>query len=88
MVHETGPYGQEGGKWRVRHEAKEALATVTKDTGVEWCSVHTLGHTLASQLVITNLFLYNVSQWLGQVDVKTSMIYAHLAPVDSDFDKL
>ncbi len=31
--------------------------------------------------------IFKVSQWMGHADVKTTMIYAHLAPVDDDINR-
>ncbi len=59
-----------------------------KKAGIENCNLHTLRHTFASQLVIAGVSIYKVSRWLGHSDVKTTMIYAHLAPQDADINRI
>jgi integrase len=44
---------------------------------------HTLRHTFASRLVIAGVSLYKVSKLLGHSSIKTTEIYAHLAPCDA-----
>lgn len=44
---------------------------------------HTLRHTFASRLVVAGVSLYKVSKLLGHSSVKTTEIYAHLAPCDA-----
>jgi integrase len=61
--------------------------TIAKAAGVPWCTPHTLRHTFASQLVSNGVSLYKVSQWLGHADIKTTQIYAHLSPADSDINR-
>lgn len=43
-------------------------------------SIHTLRHTFASPLVQAGVDLYSVSKLLGHTSIKTTEIYAHLAP--------
>lgn len=43
-------------------------------------SLHTLRHTFASHLVQNGVDLYTVSKLLGHTSIKTTEIYAHLAP--------
>lgn len=43
-------------------------------------SMHTLRHTFASHLVQAGIDLYTVSKLLGHTSIKTTEIYAHLAP--------
>lgn len=45
--------------------------------GVGW---HTLRHTFASHLVMADVNLRTIKELLGHSDIKTTMIYAHLAP--------
>ena len=45
-------------------------------------NVHMLRHTFASRLVQAGVSIFKVSKLLGHADVKTTMIYAHLAPED------
>jgi len=54
-------------------------------TGRGW---HLLRHTFASRLAQAGVSLYKIAQWMGHSDVKTTQIYAHLAPgFDSDIDR-
>lgn len=46
-------------------------------TGRGW---HLFRHTFASRLVQAGVPLAKVSAWLGHADIRTTMIYAHLAP--------
>ena len=52
--------------------------------------VHKQRHTFASKLVMKGENLYTVSKLLGNADIKTTQIYAHLAPdyIKSAVDKL
>ena len=59
-----------------------------KEAGIENCNLHSLRHTFASQLVMAGVSIYKVSRWLGHSDVKTTMIYAHLAPQDADINRI
>jgi integrase len=46
--------------------------------------LHTFRHTCASRLVQAGVDIVRVQKWLGHKDVKTTMIYAKLAPGDLD----
>lgn len=49
-------------------------------SGLRDVTPHTLRHTCASRLVQAGVPLFEVMTWLGHKDMKTTMIYAHLAP--------
>jgi len=70
------PYGADLGK-----RIKRALHRATKQAGFpEVRKVHSLRHTFASHLIMKGVDLPTVQKLLGHADIKTTMIYSHLAP--------
>ena len=47
-------------------------------------TIHILRHTCASRLVQKGVDLRRVMEWMGHADIKTTLIYANLAPRDLD----
>ena len=74
----------ETGKCFYRYQFLSAFNTVAEAAGVEWVTPHILRHTFASQLAIKGVSIFKISKWLGHSDVKTTMIYAHLADYDEE----
>jgi len=70
-----------------RVDFTEAFATVIRNAGLEAVTPHTLRHTFASQLAIAGVSLFKIQTWLGHSDPKTTLIYSHLCPEDSDIDR-
>ncbi len=82
------PEKENSGKYRYRVDFKKSFQGAVKEAGVEWCAPHALRHTFASQLVMAGVSIYKVSKWLGHADVRTTMIYSHLAPSDEDINRI
>ena len=64
---------------------KKLLTTVIAASGLpingdNKVTAHTCRHTFASHLVMRGVSLYDVSKMLGHTSIKTTEIYAHLAP--------
>jgi integrase len=67
-------------RWRLAKSARQA--------GLMGVTPHVLRHTFASLLVQAGVSIFKVSRWLGHSDVKTTLIYAHLAPQDADINRI
>jgi integrase len=76
-----GPYvfPTKNGTPRANNLLKE-LKRTGKKCGIGDLNIHTLRHTFASHLVMGGVDLPTVQKLLGHSDIKTTMIYAHLAP--------
>jgi len=52
-----------------------------------WVTPHKLRHTFGAQLAQGGVSLYKIGIWLGHADPKTTLIYAHLQPLDPDIER-
>jgi integrase/recombinase XerD len=69
-------YSQKGVQWAVKEAARRA--GIIKEV-----CVHTLRHTFATHLLEDGLDILNVKELLGHQDIQTTLIYLHIAQVDS-----
>lgn len=53
---------------------------LARQCGAKGASIHTLRHTFASYLAMKGVDLYTIQKLLGHSSIKTTEIYAHLAP--------
>ncbi len=71
-----------------RCDFTEAFASVVEAAHLpKTITPHKLRHTFGAQLAQGGVSLYKIGQWLGHADPKTTLIYAHLQPVDRDIEK-
>lgn len=63
-----------------RNHLRERLVKVCMNIGIEPANIHTFRHTFASHLIMKGVDLPTVQKLMGHSDIKTTMIYAHLAP--------
>ena len=56
------------------------LVNICDRLEIENVNLHTFRHAFASHLVMSGADLPTVQKLLGHKDIKTTMIYAHLAP--------
>ncbi len=67
------------GKPKDGHSLLRDIKLVYKKAGIEG-NLHLLRHTFASHLIMSGVDLATVRELLGHSDIKTTMIYSHLAP--------
>lgn len=77
---------KDGTETKYRVDFTWAFETVCKKAGLPWVTPHVLRHTFASQLAMAGVSLYKIGTWLGHADAKTTQIYAHLVPDDTDIN--
>jgi site-specific recombinase XerD len=62
------------------HTLSRDFRILAKACQLKGVSLHTLRHTFASHLVMNGTDIYTVQKLLGHSSIKTTEIYAHLAP--------
>jgi integrase len=62
------------------HILSRDFRKLLKLCGIKGASLHTLRHTFASHLAMKGTDIYTVQKLLGHSSIKTTEIYAHLAP--------
>lgn len=62
------------------HVLSRDFRALVKGCGIKGVSLHTCRHTFASHLVMKGTDIYTVQKLLGHSSIKTTEIYAHLAP--------
>ena len=71
---------QNDGKHFSECHMRKAYEYVCKKAGIRKLRFHDIRHTFASHLVAKGIHLKVIQELLGHEDLKTTMIYAHLAP--------
>jgi integrase len=64
---------------QVRHLRRDLLH-ICERLGIKNVTLHTFRHTFASHLIMAGVDLPTVQKLMGHKDIKTTMIYSHLAP--------
>ncbi len=72
-------FATEKGTQLNRNHLRERLVRVCMNIGIKPGNIHTFRHTFASHLIMKEVDLPTVRKLMGHSDIKTTMIYAHLA---------
>jgi len=74
-------FSNDRGEKRCNKRTSKVFKKYIRSVGYdEKFTMHHLRHTFASHLVQRGCSIYKVSQLLGHLDIKTTEVYAHLAP--------
>lgn len=77
---ENWVFSTRGGGPHAGHILSRDFRKLVRLCGIKGVSLHTLRHTFASHLVMNGTDVYTVQKLLGHSSIKTTEIYAHLAP--------
>ena len=66
------------------HKVTRRFQQACEDAGVTVITFHELRHTFATQTAGQGVPLRKLQDWLGHADIKTTQIYTHYAPDDTD----
>ncbi len=76
------------GKGTYRYDFHRPYNDYMTERKVRWCTTHVMRHTFASLLVQSGVSIYKVARWMGDGVEVVQKHYAHLAPQDSDIEKM
>ncbi len=76
------------GDYMYRTDFKKAYNKFMTSQKLRWCTPHVMRHSFASNLVIKNVSIYKVAKWMGDTVEVTEDHYAHVAPQDSDIERM
>lgn len=76
------------GRGEYRWDYHRPYDDYTSSQKMRWATSHVMRHTFASLLVQAGVSIWKVSQWLGDELETTEKHYAHLAPQDSDIERM
>lgn len=79
-VHDSDRDVRDKAKKNLKDWITHRFAEIRTAAGLPDVTVHVLRHTTASRLLQAGFELAKVQQWLGHKDIKTTLLYAHLAP--------
>lgn len=76
------------GKAIYRYDFHKPFTLYMQSQGVPWVTSHVMRHTFASLLAQSGVSLFKISRWLGDGIEVVDRHYAHLAPQDSDIERM
>lgn len=79
-VHDADRDTRDQAKKNIKDWITHRFTEIRDAAGLTDVTVHVMRHTTASRLLQAGFELVKVQQWLGHRDIKTTLLYAHLAP--------